>query len=105
MLKMTIISEKGTLGSDIPVEALKSEIILGSMEQWRTFKASNRNKRIIIDTGAKIFDELVKFRPSQKTTPQVTQGPVSEMNIIAAFVDTLPPKLRDKVVVYVRKQS
>jgi len=96
--------EKENLCSDVPVEALKSEIISTCMGQWRTFKPSNRNKRMIIDEGAKIYDMLAKYKSSQKTTPHVTQGPVSETNIIAAFVDTLPPKLRDQVLAHVRKQ-
>ena len=99
----TLTSEQRSLGADTP-ELLQAEIISVCMTEWRSFKASNRNKRIIIDEGAKIYDMLVKFRSSQKATPHVTQGSVSETNIIAAFVDTLPPKLRDQVLAHVRKQ-
>ncbi|MGO9644779.1 MAG: hypothetical protein ACLPY5_08545 [Candidatus Bathyarchaeia archaeon] len=99
-----IISEKESLGSDLPVETLKSEIIMACIEQWRSFKPSNRNKTTVINLGAKIFDMLVKYKSSQRTTPHVTQGPVSETNVIAAFVDTLPLKLRNQVLAYVRKQ-
>src|SRR5208282_907637 len=106
MFKMTAtISEKGSPSSDIPVELLQAEIISVCMEQWRSFKASNRNKRVIIDTGVRVYDMLVKFRASRKATPHVTQGPVSDTNIIAAFVDTLPLKLRNQVVAHVRKQD
>ena len=100
-----LIREKEGQGSDVNVEALQSELISVSMNQWRTFKPSNRNKRIIIDMAAKIYDMLVKFKSSQKTTPHVTHGHVSEMNVIAEFVDNLPPKLRDQVLAHVRKQN
>ena len=100
----TLTTEHRSLSSDA-VELLQAEIISVCMEHWRSFKASNRNKRVIIDAGVRIYDMLIKFRSSQKTKLHVTQEPVSDMNIIAAFVDTLPLKLRDQVVAYVRKQD
>jgi len=54
----------GTIPEDT-VEEMESEIIRACMKQWRTFKPSNRNKRLIIDLGVKIFDMLVKYKASQ----------------------------------------
>jgi hypothetical protein len=101
---MALIGEREHLDSEVSIQALQLELILGCMDQLRTFKASNRNKRVLIDLSAKIFDMLVKYKSSQKMTPHVIQGPVSETNIIAAFVDTLPPKLKDQVLAHVREQ-
>jgi len=47
------------------VEELQSEIISDCMEQWRGFRRTNRNKRLVIDLGAKIFDMLVKYKASE----------------------------------------
>jgi len=105
MIKVTaLIGEKVRLDSDVSIQALQLELILDSVEQLRTFKASNRNRRILIDLAAKIFDMLVKYR-SQNGKLQATQGHVvSEAEVIAEFADKLPPKLRDQVMAYARKQ-
>src|SRR5208282_1903583 len=98
MFKLTtLIKEKQCPGSEFTVETLQSEIISVCMKQWRTFKASNRNKRIVIDSGVKIFDMLVKYKPSQKMTLQATQRQVVSKNVevIAEFVNNLPSELRE----------
>jgi hypothetical protein len=101
---MALISERERPDSEVSVEALQLELILVSVEQWRTFKASNRNKRLLIDLAAKIFDMLMKYK-SQKGKPQASQGHVaSEMEVIAEFTGKLPLKLRDQVMAYARKQ-
>lgn len=58
----------GALDFDATVEELQSEIIVDCLEQWRTFKRTNRNKRIVIDVGVKIFDMLMKYKAQQTQT-------------------------------------
>lgn len=55
----------GGVYNEQTVEEMQSEIIRICLAQWLTFKPSNRNKRIIIELGVKIFDMLVKYRASQ----------------------------------------
>jgi len=98
-----LISEGGRAGSEVSVEALELELILVSVEQWRTFKVTNRNKRLLIDLAAKIFDMLVKYK-SQLGKPQASQGHVSEMEVIVEFAGKLPVRLREQVMAYARKQ-
>lgn len=52
-------------GEALLVEDLQSEIISDCMDQWRGFKRTNRNKRLVIELGVKIFDMLVKYKASQ----------------------------------------
>jgi len=47
------------------VEELQSEIISDCMDQWRSYKRTSRNKRLVIELGVKIFDMLVKYKASQ----------------------------------------
>jgi len=55
---------RGTILGDV-VDELQSELIRESVQQWRTFKRSNRNKRLIIDLAVKIFDMLIKYKASR----------------------------------------
>ena len=54
----------GTILGDM-VDVLQSELIRVCMELWRAFKHSNRNRRLVIDLGVKIFDMLVKYKASR----------------------------------------
>ena len=58
----------GAIDPNVTVEELQSEIILDCLERWRTFKRTNRNKRIVIDVGVKIFDMLMKYKAQQTQT-------------------------------------
>lgn len=51
--------------SEETVEELMSGLVVACLDEWRAFKPSNRNKRLIIDLGVKIFDMLVKYKASQ----------------------------------------
>lgn len=55
----------GVSFTEYTVEELMSQVIIKCLEQWHTFKPTNRNKRMIIDQGVKIFDMLVKYKAAQ----------------------------------------
>jgi len=59
------LSEDDLMLPEETVEELQSEIIVKCLDLWRGYQVNNRNKRLLIDLGVKIFDMLVKYKASQ----------------------------------------